>query len=194
VIALYALALLVSAALLFLLEPMVGKFVLPLLGSASEVWPTTVLFFQAALLAGYGFAHVTTPLSPRRQGLLQPGRWAWQPSCCRSRSEAEGPRIAGPPRPPDWGRQRSLIRGYPRCPASGVTAWVTSSCTCLGLPRGIRDCLQPALGLRAAGWSCSVPAAGGRCSAVDRSRPTAVEQLQRARSRRDVGIPRPWSL
>jgi hypothetical protein len=42
VIALYSLALLVSAALLFLLEPMVGKFVLPLLGSAPEVWPTTV--------------------------------------------------------------------------------------------------------------------------------------------------------
>jgi hypothetical protein len=44
----------VSAALLFLLEPMVGKFVLPLLGSAPQVRPTTVLFFQAALLAGYG--------------------------------------------------------------------------------------------------------------------------------------------
>jgi hypothetical protein len=58
VIALYSLALLVSAALLFLLEPMVGKFVLPLLGSVPEVWPTTVLFFQAALLAGYGFAHL----------------------------------------------------------------------------------------------------------------------------------------
>jgi hypothetical protein len=39
VIALYSLALLVSAALLFLLEPMVGKFVLPLLGSAPQVWP-----------------------------------------------------------------------------------------------------------------------------------------------------------
>jgi hypothetical protein len=54
VIALYSLALLVSAALLFLLEPMVGKFVLPLLRAAPEVWPTTVLFLQAALLAGYG--------------------------------------------------------------------------------------------------------------------------------------------
>jgi hypothetical protein len=71
VIVLYSLALLVSAALLFLLEPMVGKFVLPLLGSAPEVWPTTVLFFQAALLAGYGFAHVTSRLPPRRQALLQ---------------------------------------------------------------------------------------------------------------------------
>jgi hypothetical protein len=36
----------VSAALLSLLEPVVGKIVLPLLGSAPEVWPTTVLFFQ----------------------------------------------------------------------------------------------------------------------------------------------------
>jgi hypothetical protein len=71
--ALYSLALLVSAALLFLLEPMVGKFVLPLLGSAPEVWTTTVLFFQAALLAGYGFAHVTSRLAPRRQAMLQLG-------------------------------------------------------------------------------------------------------------------------
>ena len=71
---LYSLALLVSAALLFLLEPMVGKFVLPLLGSSPEVWPTTVLFFQAALLAGYSFAHVTSRLlAPRRQALLQIG-------------------------------------------------------------------------------------------------------------------------
>src|SRR5687768_2754538 len=50
---------------------MVGKFVLPLRGSAPEVWPTTVLFFQAALLAGYAFAHVTSRLPPRRQALLQ---------------------------------------------------------------------------------------------------------------------------
>ena len=70
---LYSLALLVSAALLFLLEPMVGKFVLPLLGSAPEVWPTTVLFFQAVLLAGYAFAHITSRLPARRQALLQLG-------------------------------------------------------------------------------------------------------------------------
>src|ERR1700754_3856661 len=73
---LYALALLVSAALLFVLEPMVGKFVLPLVGSAPQVWPTTVLFFQAALLAGYGFAHVTSRLAARRQALLQLGMLA----------------------------------------------------------------------------------------------------------------------
>lgn len=50
---------------------MVGKFVLPLLGSAPEVWPTTALFFQAALLAGYAFAHVTSRLPPRWQALFQ---------------------------------------------------------------------------------------------------------------------------
>src|SRR5215210_4229505 len=52
---------------------MVGKFVLPLLGSAPEVWPTTLLFFQAALLAGYGFAHLTSRLPARRQALAQLG-------------------------------------------------------------------------------------------------------------------------
>jgi hypothetical protein len=61
----------VSAALHFLLEPMVGKDVFPLLGSAPEVGHTTVLLFQAALLAGYAFAHATKRLPPRRQALLQ---------------------------------------------------------------------------------------------------------------------------
>src|SRR3712207_2443152 len=50
---------------------MVGKFMLPLLGSAPEVWPTTVLFFQAVLLAGYAWAHVTSRLPARRQALVQ---------------------------------------------------------------------------------------------------------------------------
>ncbi|HEX8744200.1 MAG TPA: fused MFS/spermidine synthase [Thermoleophilaceae bacterium] len=70
---LYSLALLLGAALIFLLEPMVGKFVLPSLGSTPEVWTTTVLFFQVALLAGYGYAHLTSRLAPRRQALLQLG-------------------------------------------------------------------------------------------------------------------------
>ena len=67
-IALYSLALLVSAALLFLLEPMVGKFVLPLLGSAPEVWPSTVLFSRRRGWPGTGRARdeptVTTPAGP----------------------------------------------------------------------------------------------------------------------------------
>ncbi len=68
----YSLPLFLSAALLFMLEPLVGKLMLPLLGSTPEVWNTTILFFQAVLLAGYAWAHVTSRLlSPRRQALLQ---------------------------------------------------------------------------------------------------------------------------
>lgn len=69
---LYSLALLVSAALLFVLQPMVGKELLPLLGSTPQVWTTTVLFFQAALLAGYAFSHWTSlKLAPRAQAGVQ---------------------------------------------------------------------------------------------------------------------------
>jgi hypothetical protein len=69
--ALYALALFVGAALLFVLEPMVGKFLLPPLGSTPAVWNTTVLFFQAALLAGYLWSHLTSRLAVRWQALVQ---------------------------------------------------------------------------------------------------------------------------
>jgi SAM-dependent methyltransferase len=50
----------VSALLLFLVQPMVGKMFLPLLGGSPNVWNTCVLFFQVCLLAGYFFAHVLT--------------------------------------------------------------------------------------------------------------------------------------
>src|ERR1700674_4365554 len=57
---LFAPALFLSALLMFLVEPMVGKMVLPLLGGAPAVWNTCVMFFQMTLLAGYAFAHVTS--------------------------------------------------------------------------------------------------------------------------------------
>lgn len=60
----YALAVFLSAALLFVVEPMVGKMVLPILGGAPAVWTTCLLFFQVALLLGYLYAH----LLPRALG------------------------------------------------------------------------------------------------------------------------------
>lgn len=54
---LFALTLLVSAGLLFIIEPMFGKMVLPLLGGAPAVWNTCMVFYQAVLLAGYAYAH-----------------------------------------------------------------------------------------------------------------------------------------
>jgi hypothetical protein len=53
-------ALFLSSFLLFLVEPLVGKMVLPRLGGAPAVWNTCVMFFQMTLLAGYAFAHVTS--------------------------------------------------------------------------------------------------------------------------------------
>ena len=47
----------VSAFLLFLIQPMFARFVLPLLGGAPNVWITCMVFFQAMLLAGYVYAH-----------------------------------------------------------------------------------------------------------------------------------------
>ena len=47
----------VGATLLFLVQPLFAKMVLPLLGGAPSVWNTALVFFQAVLLAGYGYAH-----------------------------------------------------------------------------------------------------------------------------------------
>jgi hypothetical protein len=54
----FTLAVFVSAGLLFIVEPMFGKMVLPLLGGSPAVWTTCMLFFQGALLLGYVYAHV----------------------------------------------------------------------------------------------------------------------------------------
>ena len=57
---LFGVTLFVSATLLFLVQPMVGKMVLPLLGGTPAVWNTCMVFFQALLLAGYFYAHRST--------------------------------------------------------------------------------------------------------------------------------------
>jgi hypothetical protein len=67
----FAITLFLSATLLFLVQPMLAKMILPLLGGAPAVWNTCMVFFQATLLAGYGYAHfIRTHLSIRRQILL----------------------------------------------------------------------------------------------------------------------------
>lgn len=53
-----------GAALIFFVEPMIGRMVLPLLGGAPAVWNTCVFFFQVALLAGYAYAHLLSALRP----------------------------------------------------------------------------------------------------------------------------------
>ena len=60
----------VSASLLFLVEPMFARMVLPYLGGSPAVWNTCVVFFQAAMLAGYAYAHVLTRHVPLRGQFL----------------------------------------------------------------------------------------------------------------------------
>lgn len=68
---LYAVTVFVSAFLLFQVQPMITRMILPWFGGTAMVWATCLLFFQAALLAGYGYTHgVVRRLAPRRQWLL----------------------------------------------------------------------------------------------------------------------------
>ncbi len=72
VVALFSATLFVNAALLFAVQPMFSKMVLPLFGGTPSVWNTCMLFFQTALLCGYLYAHVTTRwLDVRKQSVLQ---------------------------------------------------------------------------------------------------------------------------
>ena len=63
---LYAAALFVSALLLFSIQPMFAKMVLPKLGGAPAVWSVAMVFFQTVLLAGYAYAYVLNRLLPPR--------------------------------------------------------------------------------------------------------------------------------
>ena len=56
--ALFTVATLLGAALLFLVQPIVARMALPLLGGSPAVWNTCMLFFQTVLLAGYAYAHL----------------------------------------------------------------------------------------------------------------------------------------
>ncbi len=70
-ILLYTATIFVSAALLFSVQPMVGKMILPLLGGTPAVWNLCMVFFQAALLAGYAYAHgAVAHFGVRRQALV----------------------------------------------------------------------------------------------------------------------------
>lgn len=53
----YSITLFVNAALLFIIEPMVAKMILPFLGGSPAVWNTSLVFYQACLLMGYAYAH-----------------------------------------------------------------------------------------------------------------------------------------
>src|ERR1700674_671456 len=66
----FVVAIFVSAALLFAVQPMFTKMVLPQLGGAASVWSVAMVFFQTTLLAGYGYAHLLTRFAPGRASII----------------------------------------------------------------------------------------------------------------------------
>jgi hypothetical protein len=71
---LFSTTLFASALLMFWVQPMIAKMLLPLLGGTPTVWNTCMVFFQATLLAGYAYSHFLTKwFSIRTQGIIHAG-------------------------------------------------------------------------------------------------------------------------
>jgi spermidine synthase len=67
----YGTAVVAGAGLLFQIQPIAGKFLLPSFGGGASVWTTCMFFFQSMLLAGYGYAHLLTKIqAPWRQAMV----------------------------------------------------------------------------------------------------------------------------
>ena len=68
---LYAASIFLSAFLLFQVQPLIAKIILPWFGGSAAVWSAALLFFQLVLLAGYGYAHVLIRyLRPKMQMMV----------------------------------------------------------------------------------------------------------------------------
>lgn len=68
---LFAVTVILGACLLFLVQPLIAKIILPWFGGTSSVWSAALVFFQVGVLAGYSYAHLlTTYVRPRMQRLV----------------------------------------------------------------------------------------------------------------------------
>ena len=68
---LFALTIFIGAFLLFQVQPLIGKYILPWFGGGPGVWTTCMVFFQVMLLAGYAYAHFSSQnLKPRAQVIV----------------------------------------------------------------------------------------------------------------------------
>src|SRR5438034_7823206 len=67
---LYAITIFLSAFLLFQVQPLIAKIILPWFGGSAAVWAAALMFFQLCLLAGYGYAHYVTRLFKARQQMM----------------------------------------------------------------------------------------------------------------------------
>lgn len=70
VVAAYAITIFSSAFLLFQVQPLISKFILPWFGGSPAVWTAAMLFFQVALFGGYLYAHLTCTYLPAKGQFL----------------------------------------------------------------------------------------------------------------------------
>src|SRR5689334_12512976 len=70
VVPLFAATMFLSGFLLFLVEPMAARMVLPILGGVPMVWNGCVVFFQIVMLAGYGYAYLASRSLPLRRHVI----------------------------------------------------------------------------------------------------------------------------
>src|SRR4051795_12872703 len=67
----YAATIFLSSFLLFLVQPLIARLILPWFGGSAAVWTTCMLFFQLVLLGGYAYAHFASRwLKPRMQAII----------------------------------------------------------------------------------------------------------------------------
>src|ERR1700761_2652846 len=72
----FASTILLSAFLLFQVQPLIAKLILPWFGGSAAVWTSCMLFFQMALLGGYAYAHWLNGQAPARQTWIHAGMLA----------------------------------------------------------------------------------------------------------------------
>lgn len=69
----FAVTIFMGAFLLFFVQPLIGKYILPWFGGAPNVWTTCLLFFQSLLLVGYAYAHLVNRFLPLRKQVIVHG-------------------------------------------------------------------------------------------------------------------------
>lgn len=97
----YALSIFLGAFLLFQVQPLIARAILPWFGGTAAVWTTCMLFFQVLLLAGYAYAHGLIRLRPRAQVLVHSALLLISLGVLGLQARAGGPLLPPPSLQPD---------------------------------------------------------------------------------------------
>ncbi len=176
IVPLFASTMFFSGFLLFLVEPMAAKMVLPILGGVPMVWNGCVVFFQIVMLAGYGYAFGASRWLPLRHHVVLHALVLAAP--------AAGPALHDPGGIGDAARAATRSRGC--CCCSPAASGFPSSCSrrarrSSSIGCHARTTLRPAIRT-----SCIRPATSGVCSRSRRTRPS-WNRCSRCASRRISG-------